>query len=154
MVLTAEADDFFAAVRAGLDAAGVAYDLAPRLVRGFDYYRHTAFEFVTDQLGAQGTVLAGGRYDGLIEQLGGPHTPAVGWAAGIERLAMLIDAPATEATRRCHRRRGRRRAGARRGARLAHLRRNGLSVEIDRQRIAAQAVRPRGQEGRARKSSC
>ena len=62
-------------------------------MRGLDYYRHTAFEFVTDRLGAQGTVLAGGRYDGLIESLGGPHTPAVGWAAGIERLAMMIDAP-------------------------------------------------------------
>ena len=96
MTLTAEAEDFFAAVRAGLDAAGVAYELCPHLVRGLDYYRHTAFEFVTDQLGAQGTVIAGGRYDGLIEQLGGPHTPAVGWAAGIERLAMLIDAPETE----------------------------------------------------------
>jgi histidyl-tRNA synthetase len=66
------------------------------LVRGLDYYRHTAFEFVTDQLGAQGTVIAGGRYDGLVEQLGGPHTPAVGWAAGIERLAMMIDAPSVE----------------------------------------------------------
>ncbi len=66
---------------------------APRLVRGLDYYRHTAFEFITDRLGAQGTVLAGGRYDGLIESIGGPHTPAVGWAAGIERLAMMIDAP-------------------------------------------------------------
>ncbi|MDQ3075202.1 MAG: histidine--tRNA ligase [Pseudomonadota bacterium] len=96
MVLTPEAEDFFAAVRAGLDAAGVAYELAPHLVRGLDYYRHTAFEFVTDQLGAQGTVIAGGRYDGLIEQLGGPHTPAVGWAAGIERLGMLIDAPTVE----------------------------------------------------------
>ena len=93
MVLSAEAEDFFGQVRAGLDAAGVVYELAPHLVRGLDYYRHTAFEFVTDQLGAQGTVIAGGRYDGLIEQLGGPHTPAVGWAAGIERLAMLIDAP-------------------------------------------------------------
>jgi len=92
MTLTAEAEDFFAAVRTGLDAAGVAYELAPHLVRGLDYYRHTAFEFVTDQLGAQGTVIAGGRYDGLIEQLGGPHTPAVGWAAGIERLAMLMGA--------------------------------------------------------------
>ncbi len=91
MTLTAEAEDFFAQVRAGLDAAGVSYGLDPHLVRGLDYYRHTAFEFVTDQLGAQGTVLAGGRYDGLIEQLGGPHTPAVGWAAGIERLGMLID---------------------------------------------------------------
>ncbi len=67
-----------------------------RLVRGLDYYRHTAFEFVTDRLGAQGTVLAGGRYDGLIESLGGPHTPAVGWAAGIERLAMMIEAPVKE----------------------------------------------------------
>ncbi|MEO5973519.1 MAG: histidine--tRNA ligase [Sphingomicrobium sp.] len=94
--LTAEAADFFAAVTAGLDAAGVTWERAPRLVRGLDYYRHTAFEFVTDRLGAQGTVLAGGRYDGLIEALGGSHTPAVGWAAGIERLAMMIDAPAAE----------------------------------------------------------
>jgi histidyl-tRNA synthetase len=91
--LTAEASDFFAAVTAGLDAAGVAWERAPRLVRGLDYYRHTAFEFMTDRLGAQGTVIAGGRYDGLIEALGGPHTPAIGGAAGIERLAMMIDAP-------------------------------------------------------------
>ncbi len=96
MKLSAEAEDFFANVREGLEAAGVAYELDPRLVRGLDYYRHTTFEFVTDQLGAQGTVIAGGRYDGLIEQLGGGHTPAVGWAAGIERLAMMIDAPAAE----------------------------------------------------------
>ncbi|MEJ5979459.1 histidine--tRNA ligase [Novosphingobium sp. PS1R-30] len=88
--LSAEAQDFFGAVTAGLDAAGVAWTRAPALVRGLDYYRHTAFEFVTDRLGAQGTVLGGGRYDGLIEALGGPHTPAVGWAAGIERLAMLV----------------------------------------------------------------
>ena len=93
MVLTSEAEDFFEAVKAGLNASRVEYEIAPHLVRGLDYYRHTAFEFVTDQLGAQGTVLAGGRYDGLIEQLGGPYTPAVGWAAGIERLAMLVDAP-------------------------------------------------------------
>jgi histidyl-tRNA synthetase len=91
--LTSEARDYFTAVTDGLDAAGVAWERAPRLVRGLDYYRHTAFEFITDALGAQGTVLAGGRYDGLIEQLGGPHTPAVGWAAGIERLAMLMAAP-------------------------------------------------------------
>jgi len=91
--LTSEAADFFAAVTAGLDAAGVPWKRNERLVRGLDYYRHTAFEFVTDRLGAQGTVIAGGRYDGLIEGLGGPHTPAVGWAAGIERLAMMIDAP-------------------------------------------------------------
>jgi histidyl-tRNA synthetase len=91
--LTAAASDFFAAVTAGLDAAGVPWQRNARLVRGLDYYRHTAFEFVTDRLGAQGTVIAGGRYDGLIESLGGPHTPAVGWAAGIERLAMMIDMP-------------------------------------------------------------
>lgn len=89
--LTGEAQDFFGAVTAGLDAAGVAWERNARLVRGLDYYRHTAFEFVTDRLGAQGTVLGGGRYDGLIEALGGPPTAAVGWAAGIERLAMLVD---------------------------------------------------------------
>ncbi len=94
--LTSEASDFFAAVTSGLDAAGVAWERAPRLVRGLDYYRHTAFEFMTDRLGAQGTVLAGGRYDGLIAQLGGPDTAAVGWAAGIERLAMMIEAPPVE----------------------------------------------------------
>ncbi len=94
--LTAEASDFFAAVTTGLDAAGVAWERAPRLVRGLDYYRHTAFEFVTDRLGSQGTVIAGGRYDGLIESLGGPHTPAIGWAAGIERLAMMIEAPESD----------------------------------------------------------
>jgi len=93
MKLTAEAEDFFSQVLSGLDAAGISYELDPHLVRGIDYYRHTAFEFVTDQLGAQGTVIAGGRYDGLIEQLGGLHTPAVGWAGGIERLAMMIEAP-------------------------------------------------------------
>jgi histidyl-tRNA synthetase len=91
--LSGEAQDFFGAVTAGLDAAGVAWTRNAKLVRGLDYYRHTAFEFTTDRLGAQGTVLGGGRYDGLIENLGGPHTPAVGWAAGIERLAMLVDAP-------------------------------------------------------------
>ncbi len=95
--LTTEAADFFAQVTAGLDAAGVAWTRSPGLVRGLDYYRHTAFEFVTDRLGAQGTLIAGGRYDGLIEALGGPPTPAVGWAAGIERLAMMIEAPAPEA---------------------------------------------------------
>jgi histidyl-tRNA synthetase len=94
--LTPEAGDFFSQVTAGIEAAGVPWKRNARLVRGLDYYRHTAFEFVTDRLGAQGTVIAGGRYDGLIESLGGPHTPAVGWAAGIERLAMMIDAPARD----------------------------------------------------------
>ncbi|WP_254798105.1 histidine--tRNA ligase [Sphingobium sp. AS12] len=91
--LTDEARSFFEKVTSGLDAAGVAWERNARLVRGLDYYRHTAFEFVTDRLGAQGTVLGGGRYDGLIENLGGKPTPAVGWAAGIERLAMLVDTP-------------------------------------------------------------
>lgn len=91
--LTAEAQDFFAQLTSGLDAAKILWTRNASLVRGLDYYRHTAFEFITDRLGAQGTVLGGGRYDGLIENLGGPSTPAVGWAAGIERLAMLIDAP-------------------------------------------------------------
>jgi histidyl-tRNA synthetase len=95
--LSGEAQDFFGAVTSGLDAAGVRFERTPALVRGLDYYRHTAFEFVTDRLGAQGTVLAGGRYDGLMESLGGPPTPAVGWAAGIERLAMLVEPPAEEA---------------------------------------------------------
>lgn len=95
--LSGEAQDFFGAVTAGLDAADVAWTRDAALVRGLDYYRHTAFEFVTDRLGAQGTVLGGGRYDGLIENLGGPATPAVGWAAGIERLGMLIDVPAQDA---------------------------------------------------------
>ncbi|PKP90817.1 MAG: histidine--tRNA ligase [Alphaproteobacteria bacterium HGW-Alphaproteobacteria-16] len=94
--LTDEARAFFEAVTSGLDAAGVAWTRNARLVRGLDYYRHTAFEFVTDRLGAQGTVLAGGRYDGLIGNLGGPETPGVGWAAGIERLGMLLEEPATD----------------------------------------------------------
>jgi histidyl-tRNA synthetase len=94
--LTPEAADFFGRVTEAIDAAGIVWERAPRLVRGLDYYRHTAFEFVTDRLGAQGTVIAGGRYDGLIEALGGPHTPAVGWAAGIERLAMMIGEPEAE----------------------------------------------------------
>ena len=80
-------------MRDGLDHLGIAYSLNPLLVRGLDYYTHTVFEFVTTDLGAQGTVLAGGRYDGLVELMGGPAMPGVGWAAGIERLAMLIEEP-------------------------------------------------------------
>jgi histidyl-tRNA synthetase len=89
--------EFFARVCGGLDALGIVYRLNPKLVRGLDYYTHTVFEFVTTDLGAQGTVLAGGRYDGLVELMGGPAMPGVGWAAGIERLAMLIAEPATTA---------------------------------------------------------
>jgi histidyl-tRNA synthetase len=95
--LTPEARAFFDAVRSGLDLLGIGYRLSPRLVRGLDYYCHTAFEFVTTDLGAQGTVLGGGRYDGLMGVMGGPETPGVGWAAGIERLALLIDEPAAPA---------------------------------------------------------
>ncbi len=91
--LTDEARVFFDAVRAGLDDLGFAYEINPRLVRGLDYYCHTAFEYTTEHLGAQGTVLAGGRYDGLVKTMGGPPTPGVGWAAGIERLAMMLEEP-------------------------------------------------------------
>ncbi len=75
-----------------LDAAGVAYVVNRRLVRGLDYYNKTVFEWVTDRLGAQGTVCAGGRYDGLVEQLGGKATPGVGFAMGIERLVLMLEA--------------------------------------------------------------
>jgi histidyl-tRNA synthetase len=95
--LSDDARAFFDAVTSGLDAAGVKWTRAESLVRGLDYYRHTAFEFIPDEgseaagkLGSQSTILGGGRYDGLMESLGGAPTPAVGWAAGIERLAMLV----------------------------------------------------------------
>jgi histidyl-tRNA synthetase len=91
--LTVEAANFFGRVTAGLDSVGLAWTRDARLVRGLDYYRHTTFEYVTEELGAQSQVLGGGRYDGLIENMGGPATPAVGWACGIERLAMLLDTP-------------------------------------------------------------
>jgi histidyl-tRNA synthetase len=85
--------DFFKQVQDGLAAAGVPFEVDPALVRGLDYYTHTAFEFVTTHLGAQGTVLGGGRYDGLIAELGGPPTAGIGWAGGIERLMMLCNEP-------------------------------------------------------------
>ena len=91
---TSEAGHFFDRVQAGLQASGIAWTRNARLVRGLDYYRHSVFEFITQSLGAQGTVMGGGRYDGLIGHMGGPETPAVGWAAGIERLAMLLAEPA------------------------------------------------------------
>jgi histidyl-tRNA synthetase len=81
---------FFDDVLQGLADIGVEANINPRLVRGLDYYSHTAFEFVTETLGAQGAVLAGGRYDGLMEQMGGRPTPGIGWAAGVERLAMMV----------------------------------------------------------------
>ncbi len=88
---TPVADAFFTQVKHGLDAMGIAYTVNPRLVRGLDYYNHTVFEFVTDALGAQGTVLAGGRYDGLVSLMGGPDTPGVGFAAGLERMLALME---------------------------------------------------------------
>jgi histidyl-tRNA synthetase len=91
--LTPEAAAFYDSLRAYLARLGVPFRENPRIVRGLDYYGHTAFEFVTSRLGAQGTVLGGGRYDGLVAEMGGPATPAVGWAAGVERLSMLLSGP-------------------------------------------------------------
>jgi len=101
-VLDDESAAHFAQLKALLDAAGVAYTVNPRLVRGLDYYNRTVFEWVTDALGAQGAVCSGGRYDGLVEKLGGRATPAVGWAMGMERLVALFaecggTAPANDA---------------------------------------------------------
>jgi len=86
-----ESKEHFQRLCAGLEAAGVAYVVNERLVRGLDYYARTVFEWVTDRLGAQGTVCAGGRYDGLVEQLGGRPTPAIGFAMGVERLIALLE---------------------------------------------------------------
>lgn len=82
---------FFNAVLRGLDNLGIKYQVNDRLVRGLDYYSHTVFELVTDKLGSQGTVLAGGRYDGLVEQMGGGKVAGIGWACGVERLSMLLE---------------------------------------------------------------
>lgn len=94
--LDAESQAHLAGVREVLDQAGVAYTVNPRLVRGLDYYNRTVFEWITNSLGAQGTVCAGGRYDGLVEQLGGRATPAVGFAIGLERLVLLLEAVAAD----------------------------------------------------------
>ena len=88
--LTESAAAFYNGVKRHLAQLKIPFIENPRIVRGLDYYSHTAFEFVTTRLGAQGTVMAGGRYDGLVAEMGGPPTPAVGWAAGVERLAMLL----------------------------------------------------------------
>lgn len=86
----------FAKVKAGLDALGIAYRVSEKLVRGLDYYSHTVFEITTDKLGAQGTVLAGGRYDGLVKTMGGPEVAGIGFAAGVERLVALMDDPVVQ----------------------------------------------------------
>ena len=88
--LTTESQEFFARLREALEGLGIAYEIDPYLVRGLDYYNHTAFEFVSTALGAQSTVLGGGRYDGLIEQLGGPAISCIGWGAGLERMMLLM----------------------------------------------------------------
>jgi histidyl-tRNA synthetase len=100
--LDAESAAHFAGLRALLDAAGIAYSVNPRLVRGLDYYNRTVFEWVTDALGSQGAVCSGGRYDGLVEKLGGRATPAIGWAMGVDRFVALFnecggEAPADDA---------------------------------------------------------
>ncbi len=89
--LDSESADHFTLLQSLLDAVGIRYSVNPRLVRGLDYYNRTVFEWVTNQLGAQGTVCAGGRYDGLVEKFGGPSTPAIGFAMGVERLVSLIE---------------------------------------------------------------
>lgn len=88
--LNEHSQEFFRQLTEGLGDIGINYELNPRLVRGLDYYCHTCFEFTTNTLGAQGTVMAGGRYDGLISTMGGPQTAGVGWAAGVERLALMV----------------------------------------------------------------
>jgi len=90
--LSGESHERFLRVRQGLEALAIPFELNPRLVRGLDYYGHTAFEITSTQLGAQATVCGGGRYDGLVQELGGPATPAVGWALGMERLVLLVQA--------------------------------------------------------------
>jgi histidyl-tRNA synthetase len=129
--LDGEDAEHFAAVRALLDAAGIAYAVDPTLVRGLDYYTRTIFSFVCDALGAQSEIGGGGRYDGLIEQLGGPATPAVGWAAGVERILLALGEEEEPAGRdafivvvdEAHRPRGM--------ALATELRRAGLSAEVD-----------------------
>ena len=94
--LCEDCESHFTEVKKYLDCAGVAYTVNPTIVRGLDYYTKTVFEFVTDSIGAQGTVCGGGRYDGLMEELGGKHTPSLGFAMGLERLLMVMDAQGIE----------------------------------------------------------
>jgi histidyl-tRNA synthetase len=129
--LEGEDAEHFAEVRALLEAAGIAFEIDPTLVRGLDYYTRTIFSFVCDELGAQSEVGGGGRYDGLIEQLGGPPTPAIGWAAGIERILLALD-EAAEATHRDAFLAVADPSQQRRALALAsELRRAGLTAEVD-----------------------
>jgi histidyl-tRNA synthetase len=97
--LDAESKLHFETLCAHLRSAGIEYDVEPHLVRGLDYYTRTVFEWTTDALGSQSTVCAGGRYDGLVEQLGGAGTPAIGWAMGQERIVMLLEKQGLTAAR-------------------------------------------------------
>ena len=129
--LEGEDAEHFAAVRAMLDAAGVAYAIDPTLVRGLDYYTRTIFSFVCEGLGAQSEVGGGGRYDGLIEQLGGPPTPAIGWAAGIERILLAMDEEVGAAGRDAFVAVADDSQGQRALALASEIRRAGLTVEVD-----------------------
>jgi len=129
--LTGEDAEHFAAVRELLDAAGIAYAVDPTLVRGLDYYTRTIFSFVCDALGAQSEIGGGGRYDGLIEQLGGPATPAVGWAAGIERILLALDEEEEEPGRDAFVAIADDGQRARAMALAVELRHAGLSAEVD-----------------------
>ena len=130
----------FAEVRALLDAAGVEYAIDPTLVRGLDYYTRTIFSFVCDRLGAQSEIGGGGRYDGLIEQLGGPPTPAVGWAAGIERILLALERGST------------RRPPARRLRRRRRARPDAAGDGAARRRAARRRPLGRGRPRRAQRS--
>ena len=151
--LDAEDAEHFAEVRALLDAAGVAYEIDPTLVRGLDYYTRTVFEFTSDALGAQSGVGGGGRYDGLAEQLGGPPTPGIGWAAGVERILLAgeHERPAPEAVVRPVRRRAPR---VRRRSRLAaEARRAGLAAQMELAGPLAQGPAQAGRPAPARATS-
>ncbi len=129
--LEGEDEAHFAALRAYLDISGVEYTIDPTLVRGLDYYTRTIFSFVCDALGAQSEIGGGGRYDGLIEQLGGPPTPAVGWAAGIERILLALDEEGESAGRDAFVAIADDGQRQRAMALVVELRRAGLSAEVD-----------------------
>jgi histidyl-tRNA synthetase len=129
--LEGEDAEHFAEVRALLEAAGIGFEIDPTLVRGLDYYTRTIFSFVCEGLGAQSEVGGGGRYDGLIEQLGGPATPAIGWAAGIERILLALDEAGEETDRDAFLAVADPSQQRRALALASELRRAGLSAEVD-----------------------
>lgn len=129
--LDAEDERHFEQVRSLLDTAGIAYSLDPTLVRGLDYYTRTIFSFVCTELGAQSEVAGGGRYDGLVEQLGGPPTPAIGWAAGVERILLALDEAPEPTERDAFVAVAEPEHGPQAMAIVAELRHAGLSAEAD-----------------------